>query len=435
MAYGFPEGAPRQMADVDSYLYGSATGEYEDRLKQARNVFGPLPQVNEQGRVTTGAEGQMWQGIAQAKEAGQMAAGRRGYNPLAARAAGQAGAEMQQAGYGQAAGLRAADEAARRQAELQVLRARSQYETQMGQLGTQTLGQELQRREFEAQMAEQQKIADQAEEDAIIQGIGQAGSAALQAVAMSDEDAKQGIRMANDEDIMGTLGNIAYSGEWGDPKNPRTATVFVGDPSKLRKAAPAAAAPKSVEDMTEDERSDEIARLLGVTGSPIMPQRDERDVYAEYEAEEADRNARRAAELGRLGLAPASGVMVQDIGGGGPEGYGRLVPAGEVAVVRPTFRPEVATRPAMPVEAQSFGDGSWLSRAAEINAGLAPFRAQLAQPVERVAAPLPGDIARDYAAARQNARRRRMTGGAPPTSDLIGALQQYIAEAYPTGKK
>ena len=206
--------------------------------------------------------------------------------------------------------------------------------------------------------------------------------------------------------------------------------MFVGDPSKLRKAAPAAAAPKSVEDMTEDERSDEIARLLGVTGSPIMPQRDERDVYAEYEAEEADRNARRAAELGRLGLAPASGVMVQDIGGGGPEGYGRLVPAGEVAVVRPTFRPEVATRPAMPVEAKSFGDGSWLSRAAEINAGLAPFRAQLAQPVERVAAPLPGDIARDYAAARQNARRRRMTGEAPPTGELIGALQQYLADAY-----
>jgi hypothetical protein len=431
MAYG----QPKMMADVDPYLYGSASGEYEERLRQARNVFGPQAQ-NQQGQVTTGAEGQMWQGIAQAQEAGQMAAGRRGYNPLAARAAGQAGAEMQQAGYGQAAGLRAADEAARRQAELQVLQGRSQYETQMGQLGTQAMGQALQQREFEAQMAEQRRLAEEQQSEAIKQGFMGLGSAALGAVAMSDENAKQGMRMANDEDIMGTLGNIAYSGEWANPKNPRTATVFVGDPSRLRKAAPAAAAPaaaasKSVEDMTEDERSDEIARLLGVTGSP-MAKADERDVYAEYEAEEADRNARRAAELGRLGLAPASGVMAQDIGGGGPEGYGRLVPAGEVAVVRPTFRPEVATRPAMPVEVKSFGDGSWLSRAAEINAGLAPFRAQLAQPVERVAAPLPGDIARDYAASRQDERRRRMTGEAVPTGELIGALRQFMVNRYPT---
>jgi hypothetical protein len=159
-------------------------------------------------RSMQGAEGQMWEGLQQQQEQAQAQASRRGFSPLAARAATQAGAEMQSAGLGMAQQLRAQEEAARRAALLDLYRQRSQFDVQGMGLQSERMQQDLNKRMAEAAMQAQMEAQQRQEEAGIIGGVLQAAGAIGQAV-VSDRRMKRGIRPAGrDLDaMMGTLGS------------------------------------------------------------------------------------------------------------------------------------------------------------------------------------------------------------------------------------
>lgn len=350
-----PYGQPKMMHDIDRYAYGdSATGEYEKMIADAMGTFAGPAKPDAYGKVQTGAEGQLWQGIAAQQRAGQLAATRRGMDAGALRAAYQAGGELEGAGMAQAQALRAAEEEQRRKAALAVMQGRSQYEQQMGQIGTQALGQALGQREFEASMEAAKKQAAEEQQKSITQGLLGLGQAAG-AVLLSDEQMKRDIVAADSgevDQLMAKLGSgnrkyvvsdegnaAEFSGEYGSASNPKTALVYTGDRPVLpqyRVAKPSDFDAEMAAFMRSKEAEDEADRRKAVNDM--------------YDALEDETNAR-AAERRALDFS-RSGLMLTDIGEGGPPpeeriGYGRVIE-------REQFRPSVPTRPAMEIETRGF---------------------------------------------------------------------------------
>lgn len=102
----------------------------------------------------TEAEKQMWQGVAQQQQLARAQAGRRGFSATGARAAEQAGAELQSVGYGQAAQIRAAEEARRRQLQLGLAAEQTKAAFGEQELASQRLQDTLQQEMFKEAQAQ-----------------------------------------------------------------------------------------------------------------------------------------------------------------------------------------------------------------------------------------------------------------------------------------
>lgn len=161
----YPEKKP-ELYGGDAFLLGKSPGE--EQFKQAMGTLAP-PQLQPGIKSQEGAEGQLWQGIQQQQQLGQAMASRRGYNPLAARAATASGAELESQGYGAAQGIRAGEEAQRRAQQLQAFQARSAYDQAMAQLGQQQFKGSLERQLYEDAMQrglyETQRAKEKAEQE------------------------------------------------------------------------------------------------------------------------------------------------------------------------------------------------------------------------------------------------------------------------------
>ena len=177
-----------------------ADEQYADKnLAAFKEAFGKIapPQLTPGVKQQAGAEGQLWQGIAQQQQLGQAQAARRGFSATAARAAGQAGAEMESAGYGQAAQIRAAEEARRREMAMGLAQQQTGAMAQQDALATQRI------QDRAAQYAFEQAAAQQLEEGdvGILEQIGTgllnaipvAGTIIAQGIKSSDENLKKDI--------------------------------------------------------------------------------------------------------------------------------------------------------------------------------------------------------------------------------------------------
>lgn len=187
------------------------SAEYGKGIEQALGML-QAPTLAPGQRATTGAEGQMWQGLEQQQRLAQAQASRRGFNPLAARAGQQAGAEMQSRGLGIAQQLRAQEEAARRAALLGVYQQQSQFGLQEAGMASERMQQQLQQQAQDA--AIQARLDEQARQEEA--GIGQAVLGALGSIGsalFSDERMKRKVkRGGKDIDaLMGALGS-KYNG-------------------------------------------------------------------------------------------------------------------------------------------------------------------------------------------------------------------------------
>lgn len=200
---------PRQQYAIDAGFGGAyAAGEqfkartadeqYADKnLAAFKEAFGKIapPQLTPGVKQQTGAEGQLWQGIAQQQQLAQAQASRRGFSATGARAAGQAGAEMESAGYGQAAQIRAAEEARRREMAMQLAQQQTGAMSQQDALATQRIQDRAAQYGFEQAAARQLEEADAGFWSNLGSGLlnlfGTAGAGA--AVALSDENLKKDI--------------------------------------------------------------------------------------------------------------------------------------------------------------------------------------------------------------------------------------------------
>lgn len=191
---------------------GMYDSPYEQQYgKSFQQALGMLqqPQLQPGQRATSGAEGQMWQGLEQQQQLAQAQASRRGFDPSAARAAGQAGGEMMSQGYGMAQQLRAQEEAARRQQMLDLYRQRSQYDVQGAGMASERLQEQLGQQAFDAAVKAQLDAAARQEEAAIGQGILKAVGDVGSAFIGSDVRMKRNIKPAGREldAAMGMLGD------------------------------------------------------------------------------------------------------------------------------------------------------------------------------------------------------------------------------------
>lgn len=207
--------APRsQILDPATGMPMNVAGRYDSPYaeqygKSFQQALGMLqrPELGAQGRSMQGAEGQMWQGIEQQQQLAQAQASRRGFDPGAARAAGQAGGELVSRGYGMAEQIRAQEEAARRAAMLGIYQQRGKFDVEQAGMATAQMQEQLNQRAIDAAIQAQIDERKRQEEQAIIGGIlGAAGSAAS---VLSDERMKRGIKPGGrDIDaMMGMLGD------------------------------------------------------------------------------------------------------------------------------------------------------------------------------------------------------------------------------------
>lgn len=326
----------------------------EQSYQAAMGMLRP-PQLQPGQKSMAGPEGQLWRGVQAQQRAGQVAANVRGFNPLAARAAAQSGAEIESQARGAAMGIREADEAARQAAMLQLAQQRSQFEQQQMGLETQAMQQQLQAQAFQQQMEAEERAREAEQEGQIGAGVLNVLGAVGGTLLKSDERLKKDIREATGgsvDDLMAQLGgkrkyvvsdegNAAeFSGEYGDPANPRTALVYTGDRPVLPQYRAVDGRSQFDRDMAafmaQKEAEDEAERRQAVM-----------DMYDQAEDESnAAAAQRRALDFSR------SGIAITDIGEGGPPleqriGYGTVVP-------REEFRPQVPTREPMEVEARAF---------------------------------------------------------------------------------
>lgn len=207
---------PRQQYAIDAGWGGAyAAGEqtkarwadeqYADKnLAAFKEAFGKIapPQLTPGVKQQTGAEGQLWQGIAQQQQLAQAQASRRGFSATGARAAAQAGAELESAGYGQAAQVRAAEEARRREMAMALAQQQTGAMSQQDALATQRI------QDRAAQYAFEQATAAQLEaEPTTAETIGQGflsaipliGTLTAEFIKASDEDLKKNIEDGGSE--------------------------------------------------------------------------------------------------------------------------------------------------------------------------------------------------------------------------------------------
>ena len=197
--------------------YDSPYGaQYGKGIQQALGML-QAPTLAPGQRATTGAEGQMWQGLEQQQRLAQAQASRRGFNPLAARAGQQAGAEMQSRGLGVAQQLRAQEEAARRAALLGVYQQQSQFGLREAGMASERMQQQLQQQAQDAAIQAQLDEQARQQEAAIGQGIlgllGSVGASLAPLAVASDKRMKRKVkRGGKDIDaLMGALGS-EYNG-------------------------------------------------------------------------------------------------------------------------------------------------------------------------------------------------------------------------------
>jgi len=190
----------REAARSDEWYGDPYERQNRESYAKAKQSMLAKPQMDLGGlKATSGAEGQMWQGIAQQQQLGMAQAGRRGFNPMAARAAGQAGAELEGMGRGQAAVLRAQDEAARRAAALGLAQQYTQAGFQQQDLATQRFQDLLNRQAFEQAQAKAMQAADEEETAKILTGIATGGISVAAGAMKSDERDKENVRDGGSE--------------------------------------------------------------------------------------------------------------------------------------------------------------------------------------------------------------------------------------------
>ena len=316
--------------DPNSELQQRAKREadYGAMYEQALGTLKP-PEMG--AKYMQGPEGKLWQGIEQQQAFGAAQAGRRGFNPFAARGAAQAGAELGSQGYGAAAGIREQQEAYRRKAELALLQQRTAQDFTQGGIETGQLGAKLGQQAF--QSGQQQQLDAEAlarKNQAFEAGMGAftdlAGKAAT---VVSDERMKENIMPAGSradalmellgsasptagmsrEDAMryynapagGSADDAQMVGEFGNRKNPRRALVYVGN-------QPRNGGPELERQLLA--QADELD-----DGGPDL----ERRLIAEADEPDDSREAL---------MAPMRGISITPSGEGGPDnaiGYGTPV--------------------------------------------------------------------------------------------------------------
>lgn len=303
-----------RMYGADAWLMGEGGSEGDKQFAEAMGTLQRPELAPGQSKFMTGAEGQLWQGIEQQQQLGQSMASRRGYNPLAARAAGMAGAEMESQGYGAAQQLRAAQEAQRRGEVLAAQQARSQYDQMMGQLGTQVFqaGMEdsLRREGLREGLAAEARRREREQDVGTVNAI--TGLVSGMAQVASDENMKVGIVPAGEamdsmidggfewdeekfgpkpkalEDLAAPLGGsgvkqamdiygerpaqfygragILQSGEYGNAENPRTALIYTGDVDRSRVGGE----PSPFEQLVKGTLAAPAAAPVAVAASPAL---------------------------------------------------------------------------------------------------------------------------------------------------------------------
>ena len=322
--------APDGQVDPNSELAKRARreAEYGSMYEDALGTLKP-PQMG--AKYMQGPEGKLWQGIEQQQAFGAAQAGRRGFNPFAARGAAQSGAELGSQGYGAAAGIREQQEAYRRKAEAALLQQRTAQDFTQAGIETGQLGSKLSQQDWEdtqkRQLDAEEKARIRAREDAAMETTGQI----LQGIAnvASDERMKENIMPAGSraDALMELLGSASPTagmsredaaryyntpigasaddaqmvGEFGNKKNPRRALVYVGD-------QPRNGGPELERQLLA--QADELD-----DGGPDL----ERRLIAQADEPDDSREAL---------MAPMRGIAITPSGEGGPDnaiGYGTPV--------------------------------------------------------------------------------------------------------------
>ena len=322
--------APDGQVDPNSELAKRTRreAEYGSMYEDALGTLKP-PQMG--AKYMQGPEGKLWQGIEQQQAFGAAQAGRRGFNPFAARGAAQSGAELGSQGYGAAAGIREQQEAYRRKAEAALLQQRTAQDFTQAGIETGQLGSKLSQQDWEdtqkRQLDAEEKARIRAREDAAMETTGQI----LQAIGnvASDERMKENIMPAGSraDALMELLGsasptagmsredaaryyntpigasadNAQMVGEFGNKKNPRRALVYVGN-------QPRNGGPELERQLLA--QADELD-----DGGPDL----ERRLIAQADEPDDSREAL---------MAPMRGIAITPSGEGGPDnaiGYGTPV--------------------------------------------------------------------------------------------------------------
>lgn len=307
-AYATDAGWGGAYAAGEQFKARTADEQYADKnLAAFKEAFGKIapPQLTPGVKQQTGAEGQLWQGIAQQQQLAQAQASRRGFSATGARAAGQAGAEMEAAGYGQAAQIRASEEARRRELAMALAQQQTGAMTQQDALATQRI------QDRAAQYAFEQGAAQQLEEGdvGILEQIGTgllnaipvAGTIIAQGIKSSDENLKKDITDGGAEAdarldaLSGTLPLPEDADIRGGSYYKQTGpimTVYTPRPGAVFEA-------KSAKQKT--------------TRNEAMPKNDYAEANEFYDTLIDEQAPRRA-----LGSYSTRGVTMQDLGGGGP---------------------------------------------------------------------------------------------------------------------
>lgn len=322
--------APDGQVDPNSELAKRTRreAEYGSMYEDALGTLKP-PQMG--AKYMQGPEGKLWQGIEQQQAFGAAQAGRRGFNPFAARGAAQSGAELGSQGYGAAAGIREQQEAYRRKAEAALLQQRTAQDFTQAGIETGQLGSKLSQQDWEdtqkRQLDAEEKARIRAREDAAMETTGQI----LQGIAnvASDERMKENIMPAGSraDALMELLGSASPTagmsredaaryyntpigasaddaqmvGEFGNKKNPRRALVYVGN-------EPRDGGPELERQLLA--QADELD-----DGGPDL----ERRLIAQADEPDDSREAL---------MAPMRGISITPSGEGGPDnaiGYGTPV--------------------------------------------------------------------------------------------------------------
>lgn len=308
---------PRQQYAIDAGWGGAyAAGEqfkartadeqYADKnLAAFKEAFGKIapPQLTPGVKQQTGAEGQLWQGIGQQQQLAQAQASRRGFSATGARAAGQAGAEMESAGYGQAAQIRAAEEARRRELAMALAQQQTGAMSQQDALATQRIQDRAAQYGFEQAAARQLEEADASFWSDLGSGLlnlfGTAGGAGA-AVALSDENLKKDITDGSAE------ADARLDALSGTLPLPEDADIRGG--SYYKQTGPIMTVytprPGAVFEANAKQKT---------TRNEAMPKNDYAEANEFYDTLIDEQAPRRA-----LGSYSARGVTMQDLGGGGP---------------------------------------------------------------------------------------------------------------------
>jgi len=379
--YARPEGQQRRRENYGA-LYDDALGTIKPPQMGAKYMQGP--------------EGQLWQGIEQQQAFGAAQAGRRGFNPFAARGAAQSGAELESQGYGAAAGIREQQAAYERQARLALLQQRSAQDMAQSGIEGQQLGQSYNDYAF----AKQAKDYEQTKKDNADKAFGEGALNALGTVVstgakmvMSDERMKENIMPAGSraDALMELLGSASPTagmsredaaryyntpaggsaddaqmvGEFGNRKNPRRALVYVGN--EPRNAGPELERRMIAQADELDDGGLDLERRL-------IAQADEPD------------DSREAL------MAPMRGIAITPSGEGGPDnaiGYGapvlspgRRQRAEEALGIPQRIDPRAAGQIAREMP-RSYGQGNASGEAGRDGVAMAPLEVRSQMSPER----------------------------------------------------